>query len=205
MPSPHPLSVDQIEALLSAIQAERLHLLLVGAERETLAVVSTLGERLAETTPVALTVTERQALAQTRSWLRSLEGSSRSADGWCPPDDRARQPIAVVALTDGPLQEIGSTRHLLGQDTLFIIAIREECAQRDRPSILEMLGHQVLEVQITPPERRGTQRLGTARLEAALVVLILTLVGLSTLWLTDKAVSEPMTERPPSPVWSVRK
>jgi hypothetical protein len=204
MPPTPSLQPEQMDAMLSALQTERLHLLLVGSPEETQSVLSGLRAALGEHLPVVQTEGEIRALARTRSWLSALEGVAAPRDGWCANEEQdGRLSVAILTGTDA-LRQIGLAREALGHSTQFIIARDHSIREADREALISSLHHQVLEVQLAAQPSHGRPKMPYARLEAALVILILSLVGLSTLWLTDNAASDPVSGHAPPPVWSIR-
>jgi hypothetical protein len=125
-------------------------------------------------------------------------------DGWCASEEQdGRLSVAILTGTDA-LRQIGLAREALGHSTQFIIARDHSIREADREALISSLHHQVLEVQLAAQPSQGRPKMPYARLEAALVILILSLVGLSTLWLTDNAASDPISGHAPPPVWSIR-
>jgi hypothetical protein len=210
--SGHCTSTELVETVSKAILADHIHVVLVGRTDECKEVLVALQGPLGKSLPLACGPQEVLALAQARTWLRTMRLQATPESGWCTsPEVGQTRCLAFLDLrllatpTRSPLDPIRETLALLGPATQLIVALDEQAPDALKREVLLLLGHQVIEVQLGTVQTPRPAQPNAARLEAGLVFLILLLVGLSTLWLTDQAVSEPIQDpHQPIPMWKVR-
>lgn len=199
------LPQEQFGELVHALRAERAHLLLIGgSSADYAALLSELESGLDHAFPIVNGDDEAQALAHVRHWLARLKQTSPRDQGWCA-DDATDVMRCAVVLDSPSRQSIEHSRKQLGDEVQFVLTLTEAPEPQLLAELLSMLDDRVLEVRLDPPVT-ATPFLSPPiahRLEVAIVGVILVLVGLSTLWLADSAVSEPSQRTMPAPAWSV--
>ena len=204
MQEPICLSEEQRDELVYALREEGAHLLVIGGTAaDHTALLSHLAYQLEGALPIVKGGEEAHALAHVRQWLARVKSVPAQDHGWCEDGVSDIQRCAVVL--DSPAREgMEQIRRQLGDHVQFILTLPEATESRVHEELLKMLEDRVLEVRLDTP-RAPTPALSPQlahRLEVVLVGVILVLVGLSTLWLADSAVSEPTQEPTPAPVWT---
>lgn len=204
------LSEEQQDELVHALVAERMHLLLVGgSQADQTVLLNSLELRLRPAISLVRDGSELEALLHVKQWLSRLkpQAPEPETDGWCAPGPQDEPRFAIVLNTAAP-EGIDRGRRSLGHSTQFLFTLPHELDQQRHAALLHILDHRVVEIQLNPQlTPRSTSQSTQAyphRLEAILVGLILVLVGLSTLWLADSAISESVLQSGPTSVWSVR-